>query len=383
MSFLSLSWVACMWLTVGLYWLAPRAWRDLVLIGLSLAFLLAVSPASAGLLVAFCAVTHLAGNRLNPTWRNVAVAGGAMAACLVAFKLRQTIEPVTAITFESVLIPLGLSYYTFRCLHFLIERAKGRIGHVSLRELAAYLFFLPTFVIGPIHRFDAFAIDQRRQRLDPGQLSMGFERIVQGYAKIVILSNFATEQLLGDYIAGLPNPDGAWGVYLGIVRSGLNLYLQFSGHSDVAIGFALMLGFRVMENFDWPYLQPNISAFWQSWHRSLSRWCRDYIYGPVVAGSRSPALGAATTMVVIGLWHEVSLRFLLWGVYHGLGLVAWQAWQDRRAASSWVIPDALRGPFHVLAVLLTVHFVWFGFTILTVPSVPDALMQARRLLGGS
>lgn len=381
MSFVSLPWLGWMWLTVGLYWLAPRAWRDLVLMALSLAFLASVSPTSALLLTAFCGITHVAGNRLRPTGRTVLAGGGLMVACLVAFKLRMPVTP-SGMTLESVLIPLGLSYYTFRCLHVLIERAKGTIPRLTLRDLAGYLFFLPTFVIGPIHRYEAFAIDRRRQRLDEGQLSFGLERIVQGYAKIVILGNFVAGQWLGGVIDGLPDPDGFLAWYLGIVRSGLNLYFQFAGHSDVAIGFALLLGYRVMENFNWPYLQPNISAFWQSWHRSLSTWCRAYIYGPVVAGSRSPALGAATTMVVIGLWHEVSLRFLLWGAYHGLGLVVWQLWQDRRAASTVTVPAALRTPLHVLSVVVTVHFVWLGFTILTIPSVPDALAGLGRLVTG-
>ena len=371
-----------MWITVGLYWLAPRAWRDIVLILLSLTFLTIVAPTSAALLIVFCGVTHLAGNLARPTSRSVLLAGGAMAGCLIAFKLQKSIGSDTALNFESIVIPLGLSYYTFRCLHFLIERAKGTLFRVSLRELAAYLFFLPTFVIGPIHRFEAFSIDRRRLRLDPGQLSSGIERIIQGYAKIVILSNFAIERMLGDYISGLSNPDGVWAIYLGVVQSGLNLYLQFSGHSDVAIGFALMLGFRIIENFDWPYLQPNISAFWQSWHRSLSRWCRGYIFNPVVAITRSPALGAATTMVVIGLWHEISLRYLLWGAYHGLGLIVWQAFQDRKAASSWQIPTALRGTAHAISVVLTVHFVWFGFTILMMPGASQVSAQVRRFFIG-
>jgi len=171
-------------------------------------------------------------------------------------------------------------------------------------------------------------------------------------------------------------------IYLGIVQNGLNLYFQFSGHSDIAIGLSLMLGYRVIENFNWPYLQPNISAFWQSWHRSLSLWCRDYIYGVVVAQTRSPALGALATMVVIGLWHEMSFRFLLWGAWHGLGIIIWQQWQAVRAGSTMTLPPALRIPLHVFSVLLTVNFVWFGFVILTAPSVAEALNLFLRFIKG-
>jgi alginate O-acetyltransferase complex protein AlgI len=342
-------------------------------------------------------LVHLASNVLVPSLRNIGAAGAIIVAVVVGFKLGAALEPpapgqpvpgsgtlgsgtmAQTTMLQSVIIPLGLSYYSFRCLHFLIERYKGRIERMPFRDLAAYLFFLPTFLVGPIHRFEAFHADARRQRFDPALLSLGLERIIQGYAKIVILGYFCTGQLLGNHIASQPDPGAAWTIYLGIVQNGLNLYFQFSGYADVAIGFSLMLGFRIMENFNWPYLQPNISAFWQSWHRSLSLWCREYIYGVVVANSRSPALGVLTTMVVIGLWHEISLRFVLWGAYHGIGLIVWQRFQDWKMARGITAPPALALPIHVASVLLTVHFVWFGFVILTAPSAADALTLFMRL----
>lgn len=380
MSFVAVSWLLWMWLTVGLYWLAPRAARPFVLIGLSALFLASVSPESAAILAAFCLLTHGATNLAAPRLVFVAVAGAAMVGVLVGYKLTTSLKVETLV--ESLVIPMGLSYYTFRCLHFMIERYKGRVGRTSLRELAAYLFFLPTFLIGPIHRYEPFASDTRRQRFDPALMRMGLERIVQGYAQIVLLSNYATETLLGGYVEGLPDQDGAWAIYLGIVRDGLNLYFQFSGHSDIAIGFAMLLGYRVMENFHWPYLKPNISEFWKSWHRSLSSWCRDYIYGVVVATTRSPALGAMATMVAIGLWHEISFRFVLWGAWHGLGIIVWQRWRDFRVARNLVAPAALRVPLHVASVVLTVNFVWFGFVILTAPSIGEALSRFARFAGG-
>jgi D-alanyl-lipoteichoic acid acyltransferase DltB (MBOAT superfamily) len=369
-TYVSLEWLLWIWLTVGLYWLAPRDVRGWLLMALSLIFMASVAPLSAIILVGACALTHLAGNVLRPTGRTITAAALVIVAVVVAFKLGQTIN--TDVPGGDILIPLGLSYYSFRCLHFLIERYKGRIAPMQFGDVAAYLFFLPTFLVGPIHRFDTFHADRRRQRFDVALLSLGLERIVQGYAKIVILANYGTGTLLGGYVGGL-DPDSAWALYLGIVQNGLNLYFQFSGHTDIAIGFALMLGFRIMENFNWPYLQPNISAFWQSWHRSLSLWCREYIYGVVVAYTRSPALGALGTMVVIGLWHEISLRFLLWGAYHGLGLIVWQRWQDYKLARGITAPPALATPLHILSVLATVHFVWFGFVILTAPTVGEAL----------
>ena len=380
MSFVSPSWLLWMWVTVGLYWLAPRQLRPVVLATLSAAFLLTISPESAFILAGFCGLVHLASNVFAPTLRNTVVATLVIVGVLAGFKLTLTVR--TDEVLETIILPLGLSYYTFRCIHFLIERFKGRIARTTVQELVAYLFFLPTFVVGPIHRFDAFASDTRRQRFDLGLLSLGFERIAQGYVKIVLFSNYATENLLGNYIAALPDQSGIWVTYLGVAQNGLNLYFQFSGHSDIAIGFAMLLGYRVMENFNWPYLQPNIQAFWQSWHRSLSLWCRDYIYAIVVARSRSPALGALATMTAIGLWHEISFRFLLWGAWHGFGIIVWQRFQTVRETSSLTLPAWLRWPVHVASILLTVHFVWFGFVILTAPSIDDALTVFTRMFGG-
>lgn len=373
-----------MWLTVGLFWLAPPGWRDCVLMGLSLAFLALISPLSALLLVGFFGIVHSAVNVAQPVLRHVVIATCIIVATLIAFKIRQAmVLSDTATLLEAVAIPLGLSYYTFRCIAFLIERYKGRIGPTRWRDLAAFLFFLPTFVVGPIHRFDSFLADRRRHRFDTGLMSMGTERIILGYAKIVLLGNVLTGQIMGGWIAGLDRPDGLLALYLGIVRDGINLYVQFAGHCDIAIGFAALLGFRIMENFDNPYFKPNLQAFWQSWHISLSRWCREYIYGVVVARSRSPALGVLATMIVIGLWHEISLRFVLWGAWHGGGLIIWQQFQQVREASTLTIPAALRGPVHVLSVLLTVHYVWLGFVILTAPSFASVLDRVTLAFGGN
>ncbi len=379
MSFLSIDWIVWMWLTVGLYWLTPQQYRTYVLMVLSLVFLGSVHMVSVVLLVLFCLIVHVATNVYKPTARSVGLASAAMLGLLIYYKIKESIQFDMMLT--SLAIPLGLSYYTFRCLHYMVERYKGHLGQNTLLDLAGYLFFIPTFVVGPIHRYNAYSTDKRRQRFDPALLSSGFERIIQGYAKIVILSNFATEHVLGNYIQNLPDKTGLWATYLEIVKYGLNLYFQFSGHCDIAIGFALMLGFRVMENFNWPYLKPNIQAFWQNWHMSLSLWCREMLYGMVVAKTRSPSLGALTTMIAIGLWHEISVRYVVWGAFHGLGLIVWSKFRAFRESAGIKFAGSLEAPIHVLSVLLTVHFVWFSFVILNAPSLPDAGRVFLRFVG--
>lgn len=378
MTFLSLQWLIWIWITVSVYWMAPRSWRALVLFLISLVFLASHSPTSALLLIAFCGLSHVAGNLMRPTVASLSASIAAMVGVLIYFKLNQRVDLNGLV--DTLVIPLGLSYYTFRCIHFLLERYKDKIDKTTLDDLVGYLFFIPTLYIGPIHRYDDYRRDRLRQRFDPAMLSEGAERIVYGYAKVIILGNYLTGAVLGSYIDGLEDPTSPFALYLTVVQNGLNLYFQFAGYSDIAIGFAMLLGYRVIENFDSPYFKPNISAFWRSWHISLSRWCRNYIYGPVVARTRSPALGALATMITIGLWHEISLRFLLWGTYHGFGIIVWQLARPYSERLVETVPVSVRWPLHIASVLVTVNFVWFGFVILTAGNISDALATYRSII---
>lgn len=377
MSLFSVTWLGWMWLTVALYWLLPARARRYGLVGLTLLFLGVHDPVSACLLLAFAMITAgTARLRVLSSWTAIA-AIAALIATLAYFKIGQAID--TNALLDTLAIPLGLSYYTFRCIHVIIERLKGHQPPLHPVDVITYLFFLPTLVVGPIHRIDDYRRDLARQRFDPRLISEGAERILYGYAKVAILSNWLTQQVFGDYIAG---QSGVWAGYLIVVQNGLNLYFQFSGFSDVAIGFARLLGFRVMENFNWPYFQTNISAFWRSWHISLSQWCRQNINDVIVSFTRSPILGAYATMIVIGLWHEISLRFLLWGLYHATGILIWQKTQTLGARIEAVIPAQFSGLIHVAKVLLTTHFVWLGFIALQPETSAEAFDMLRALWPG-
>lgn len=378
MAFDSAAWLLWMWLTVGLYWLAPRTARLWVLAALTLAFLVSLAPLSAAILTGFTTFVALVARRPTLTGVQAVAAAGVLAVILTAFKVKLAWEGGLAA--GAYLLPLGISYYSFRCIHVVIERYKGHLPPLPPQDLVGYLFFLPTIVTGPIHRIDDWLHDRRRQRFDPALLSEGAERMLYGYGKIVILGNWLVSDRMGVAIAALPDQQGPLATYLAIAQYGLNVYFQFSGYSDIAIGFARMLGFRVIENFNWPYLQPNISAFWRSWHISLSQWCRDYLYGPVVSLTRAPAIGVMTVMIVIGLWHELTLRFFLWGAWHGAGLIVWQWWNRHGPRLPDDLPRWAQGGVHALKVLATVNFVWFSFVLLQAPTVPMAFQIFARFL---
>jgi len=372
MEYVSLEWAAWMVGTFSLYWLTPSRWRQSVLIALSLIFMASISPISAAILCVFAAITWLTVRSEAPSGKLVAAVTIAFVAVLATFKLQARGQSIEAIISHG-LIPLGLSYYTFRCLHLIFERYLGRFREVRLSEVIGYLFFLPTIVVGPIHRFGDYQRDLYRVRLESGNLWRGLERILYGYVKIGWFGDHLINGLLGNYVSKLPPENASLAAYLWIIQGGLNLYFQFSGYADIAIGFSRLLGFRVIENFNWPYLQRNLSDFWRSWHISLTSWCRDYIYTSVVSRSRSPALGAMATLLAVGLWHEISLRFVCWGLFHGFGLVVWQRFQSAKPHLPQVKSRVLRLAWRIFSTVFTAHYVWFGFAIVRKHSLQDVL----------
>lgn len=366
------------------HWLLPQNLARLWLIALTGGFVLVYSPASAAILVVFTLATYYLAQAERHLGAKILVVGAAIVAVLGLYKARIAADLASGML--GVAIPLGLSYYALRCIHYLAERYKGGLAPHGFIDFVSYLFFLPTLIAGPIHRFGEFQRDQRRLRWDGAKFSEGLERILYGYVKITFLANYLISIRLADYISGLADSDKALAAYLTMLRQGLNGYLQFSGYSDVAIGSALLLGYRVIENFRWPLLQKNISDFWKAWHISLSSWCREYVYMLVVSFTRRPALAVLATMLVIGLWHEASYRYILWGVYNGLGILVWQQFQTAKA---WLPGPSLRqSPWfrvgaHVLAVLVTFHFVMLGFVLVLQPSVGQAFEVYRTMLLGA
>jgi alginate O-acetyltransferase complex protein AlgI len=370
-----LGWIVA---TLAIHWLAPRRLRPAVLIASTVGVLALADLRALWFLIGMTALTGGA-VRAAARWRDAAVLGAA--ACVLgvvlAFKLLETVPDM--LPSSSALIPLGLSFYSFRCAHLLIEVYLERVDPPDAANLVGYLFFPATIFAGPIHRYPAF-VSGPDPRPDARMVSDGFERILYGYAKIVILSNYLLSGRIMPYLFAQVTEGSAAYHYLDAFDHGATLYLQFAGYSDIAIGFALLLGHRVIENFDWPFLRKDITAFWRSWHISLSSWCRDYVFTSVHAASRSGALAALATMLVIGLWHGATLNYLMWGAYHGLGIVVHQAWRRGRPRA-WV-QERLPAPVHAMfGWLVTSQFVILSFVWTKDTGFSAALSAYATLLG--
>jgi len=227
---------------------------------------------------------------------------------LVAYKLGYKIN--------HWILPLGLSYYAFRQIHVAFEQYMGEIKKPSLEEYFQYLLFLPVILVGPIHRMPDFQRSIRRMKWQSSLFSDGLERILYGLVKICFLGNYLFSikmPQLAQYVDST-----AVKVYIETVAFTCNAYVQFAGFSDLAVGMGLIWGIRVMENFNRPFLATNMQDFWQRWHISLSSWCRDYVFQPSIAFSRNRWVALILSMLALALWHEISMRYILWGMVQAI-----------------------------------------------------------------
>lgn len=365
-----LLWIAT---TVGLCWILPGRALPFVLVATCGAYLVAYSPWS---LLALAMVTACCGLTLIYGKGRHGYVLASIAFSCALFIAYRAFRPSSGLNEDVAL--LGFAFYILRAIHILLESYSGRLKTPGWAELICWLWFLPTLQVGPIHRFQPFQRDLVRRRWDADLFAKGLQRILFGFLKIVFLANYLVGRNLSGALNGM-DPGSWWYHYLDSLKYGLILYFKFAGYSDIAIGFSLLIGFRVMENFNYPFLAQDISDFWRRWHISLSSWCRDYVYMPVFAMTRIPAVAAVATMLVLGLWHEVSVRYLLWGLWHGVGIAVCQQWQ--RSSTARVFNSGLLGKiWSPLAAFVTLNFVILSFVITSAASLADMWQRWRVLL---
>jgi alginate O-acetyltransferase complex protein AlgI len=362
---------------VGTFWLIPRRFQVYFLVLTCTAWMLFVSQFASWLLLAALSPACFWLARAGSKGRGVGLAVGGVVATLGVYKLVQGYGGDPA----QPLVLLGTSFYLLRLAHYLIEAGKQSLPEHSLVHFLAYAFFLPTLTVGPINRFPEFLRDEHRRRWDSKLFISGLERLLFGHFKVIVVANYLVQTKLGvvaEHVGGDATPLGA---YLGCLEYGLDLYFRFGGYCDIAIGLSALLGFRILENFNYPFFRSNINRFWQSWHMSLSGWCRDYVFAPIAFTLRKPSAGVLASMLIFGLWHEIAPRYIIWGVYHGAGILAWQYWQrgSRLIPDSWLLPHAIAVP---LGTLITFNFVVLSFAITRSATLGDALAIFATIFGG-
>ena len=262
-------------------------------------------------------------------------------------------------TVARVLLPLGISFFTFEFVHFAADSYRGKIERVPLVEYGAFILFFPTMVAGPIKRFQDFSPKLRGARFDPTLASQGITRILTGLAKKHLLAD--TFALWAGKLNG-PGLYTAHGYQIAgwILAYGFQIYFDFSGYSDIAIGSGYLFGIVIPENFNWPYVSRNIVEFWRRWHISLSSWIRDYVYIPLGGSRRSEVRTSANLLiafVVSGIWHGAAYNFAAWGLWHGLLLVGHRQWTRRAPRLAARLPAVAA----IAITFVTVNLGWAFF----------------------
>jgi alginate O-acetyltransferase complex protein AlgI len=335
-------------LVLAAYWIAPRRARNGMLLVASLIFYAWGEVFYVGVMLASIAMNYAFG-----LWVDGARGGRgekrAMAIAVIAnlgllgwFKYANflvenvnrllTGDPGSPLQLAPVHLPLGISFFTFHALSYLIDVRRGVSPPMrNPANMALYIALFPQLIAGPIIRFHdiAASILQRDSRLS--DVAAGVRRFIIGLGKKVLIANIVgrAADSIFEIPAGQLTPGLAW---LGALSYALQIYFDFSGYSDMAIGLGRVFGFRIRENFEHPYLSRSVTEFWRRWHISLSTWFRDYLYIPLGGnrnGSGRTHLNLLIVFLLCGLWHGASWTFVVWGLYHGGFLVLERGFRGR------------------------------------------------------
>ena len=374
-------------LTVG--WLIPgrRAWWKLFMLAASYVFYGYWDARFVGLIVASTVLNQAAAASLarlqRPGARRavVSLAVGANLASLGFFKYAGFFVDSAERALEglglagdlpllNIILPVGISFFTFQAISYVLDVYRGDAEPAKPLDFAVYLAFFPQLVAGPIVRAHELIPQINEPRaLRHTEFTRALTLIAAGLFKKMVVATYLAEALVDDVFA-FPDRFSSLEVLFGVYGYAVQIYADFSGYTDIAIGVALLLGIRLPDNFDQPYRATSIQDFWRRWHMSLSRWLRDYLYIPLGGnrgGDRRRDRNLFLTMLLGGLWHGAAWTFVLWGALHGLGLLI-----ERRFG--------LRLPGAV-ARLVTFHFVCFGWILFRADSLAGAGDVLRRLFG--
>jgi len=376
----------------GLYFLANKAARPYVLLVFSLLFYAWGEPSAFVVMVALMVVNYLLGLVIAKT-----AARGRMAqivlilgivldlGALVAYKylgfLVENLLPVIKLcggnmAVPKIALPIGISFYVFQIMSYLVDVYRREVAaQKNPAKFMLYVSFFPQLIAGPIVRYQTIAADIENREANFDNIVAGARRFVIGLAKKVLIAD--TMASIADVIFDAPVKSIPCGyAWLGAIAYTLQIYFDFSGYSDMAIGLGRIFNFRFLENFDHPYASCSVQEFWRRWHISLSSWFRDYLYIPL-GGNRKGNVRTYCNMFAVfflcGLWHGAAWNFVVWGVYHGVGLVVERAGLKNLIAK---LPKPLANLYLML-------FVIVGWVFFRAPDLSYAVGYLGAMFGGS
>ena len=392
-------------IVLALYYVCPARWRQLLLALLSYAFYGWANPWFVFLMLFSTLVDYACGKLIVGQWQlpffaddepageglpsarqrklaivasivtNLALLGSFKYLGFVQTNINYMLELFghEAVRVYNIVLPVGISFYTFQSMSYSIDVYRGEARPArDLLDFACYVALFPQLVAGPIVRYRDLAEQLRGRSHTVAKFSRGIVFFALGMAKKIILANPMGEVADAAFAAGGLIWYDAWA---GVAAYAFQIYFDFSGYSDMAIGLGLMLGFQFKRNFDLPYISQSITEFWRRWHISLSTWLRDYLYIPLGGnrrGARRTYANLAIVMLLGGLWHGAQWTFVIWGAVHG-ALLALERWNGKQP-----IYRRLPRPLPILLTFIVVLMTWVFFRA---ESLPQALSYLGAMFG--
>lgn len=371
------------------YYLLPRRWHNAFLFGASLLFYAWGEGLVVLVLLLSALINFVAGRLVEKGQRRAGLLLSLIGSLSLLFYYKYTnflvdsvhgfaeafALPITdSLTLSQIALPIGISFYTFQGISYTLDIYWGRIkANRSFLDYGTYVAMFPHQIAGPIVRYADIAPELADRSVSVEKFGIGAERFIIGLAKKVLLAN--TFAGIADTIFNAPSDSYSTSTaWLGIIAYSLQIYFDFSGYSDMAIGLGKMVGFDFKENFNYPYIARSIQDFWRRWHISLSSWFRDYVYIPLGGNRGSKARTYRNLLIVFfvtGLWHGASWNFIIWGLYHGLFLLIERAGLGKRLEKIWA-PLA-----HIYALLV----VLIGWVFFRAVDLTSAVVYLQKMAG--
>lgn len=374
----TLQFVAFLVISVFVYWcLISTKWRSLFLLICSLFFIALFSIPYTFYFLFNVSVVYITGIFINKGYKNKKLLLQLTLIWLIGnlcffkyinilfaniLKINFIFQLFSRVGAPKILLPLGLSYITFRLIHYIIEVYRSNTPRGSFVDFALYILFFPTFLAGPVERFQRFYPQIREvSSFDTSNINYGLLRIICGLVKKIIIADNLKNVIMPVFLS--PQFYNRAIIIFAIYGLAIQIYMDFSGYTDIAIGGSRLFGYKIVENFNRPFFQKNIALFWRNWHISVYSWIRDYFFFPFFghrASNLKIYIGIFSTMMVFMLWHKISLSFLVLGVYHGLGLVIWQIFQEKKRKPLLIRQWACKHYLDPISIFFTFNFVSFS-----------------------
>ncbi len=374
-------------ITLGGYYLLPKAARNYWLLLVSLFFYAWGEPSFVLVMIFSIAFNYFIALRIEEfergtKWRKLflVISLAANIGLLFIFKYMNfaldTLRLfVPSAPVSDIVLPIGISFFTFQIMSYVIDVYRGIPAQHNIAYVGLYISFFPQLIAGPIVRYTTIMEEISERRATKDDFAQGILRFLRGMSKKILLSNVLAELVYVAFSAEKPSVCMAW---LGAIAYTLQIFFDFSGYSDMAIGMGRMFGFHIPENFNYPYLSGTVSEFWRRWHISLGSWFRDYVYFPLggsrVASRWRLAFNLAVVWLLTGIWHGANWTFILWGCLHGLVIIIEKLTGlpqrlEKHTAARWV--------YHLFTLLVVV----VGWVIFNSSSLHSALNYCKAMFG--